>query len=93
MNWYIRLAFVISIGAFLFSLWWHLLFLIIHQPYDFWMIGENARVALIAGVSIMTTFFIVTVLKGLYRIASDRHSQRMPEHLEAIARSIGEHSS
>lgn len=91
-NWWIRLACVVAFGSFLFSLWWHLLYLIIDQPTSLFLIGENARVALIAGISVMTTFFIVTVLRGIYRIASDRHSQKLPEHLEMVVRAIGENS-
>lgn len=92
-NFWIRITFVLAIGTFLFSLWWHLLNFIIHQQVSFFLIGENARVAIIVSISAMTTFFIVTVLRGLYRIASERHSQGMPEHLEKIVRTIGENSN
>lgn len=64
---------------------WYVIYTLITRDWIFFLlIGSNSRVALIAGWSVITGLFITVLLKGVFRVASERHLNGLPENVRAI---------
>lgn len=85
---HMRVAILGFSGLAIVILWLALFYLILCRPLVFFWIGQNARVAFIAGLLAFSGLLLVASMKGAFRMMRERHDDSVPENIKLIAQTI-----